>query len=233
MVLRLFTAGKKPGFLGADNDRRAQVSRQQTEYKLSELINIMQDKLRDPEKALDMYKFYQGRVEALRLRLWTMLSWLAAAQAAILVLVVKEFHMRVGASPNVLFTIDQPLIVLVLAIFGIALSTYMMNIIDDGSGHIEVNWRRADIALGKVEPHQIEQDIKLRRGRHPVCRVMAEVAGWTRIAQCLLVALAVLVIVDSWGLYDIPFVGAPDKDAVSKGESVQPAPEASAPLFRR
>ena len=78
-----------------------------------------------------------------------MLVWLAAAQGAILAFIIKELKTKIPGSPSNLITIEQPLLVFVLALFGIALSTYMMHIIDDGSGHIEVNWRRADIALGK------------------------------------------------------------------------------------
>jgi hypothetical protein len=170
-----------------------------------------------------MYKFYQKRVETIRSRLWTMLVWLAAAQGALLAFVVKEFKTKISGSPNDQITMDQPLLVLVLALFGIALSTYMMHVIDDGAGHIEVNWRRADIALGKNNPHVVVQDVKLRRGKHPVCRVMAEVAGWTRLAQCGLAALAIWLLIDSWRVHGIPLIGSPDKSVTSQGQSAVPA----------
>ena len=162
-------------------------------------------------------------------RLWTMLVWLAAAQGAILAFIIKELKTKIPGSPSNLITIEQPLLVFVLALFGIALSTYMMHIIDDGSGHIEVNWRRADIALGKKTPHEVEQDLKLRRGNHPVCRVMAEVAGWTRLAQYGLAALAIWVLIDGWRVHGIPLVGSPDKSAISRGQSTSPAQQPAQP----
>jgi len=59
---------------------------------------------------------------------------------------------------------EQPLLVFALALFGVALSTYMKDTIDDGSRHIEVNWRRAELCIGKIELNAIEQVRRLGAG---------------------------------------------------------------------
>jgi len=197
-----FATGDKTGFL-ISGDRGSR--RSETDCRLNEIIGGTPDGTFKPEWALDLYKFYQERVEVLRTRLWTMLVWLAAAQGVILAFIIKDLRTRSPAGAQLQLTIDQPILAFVLAAFGIGLSTWMLHIIDDGSGHIENNWRRADIALKKKSWHVVENDIKNRRGKHAVCRVMAEIAGWARFAFFGIAILALLAMVDSW-LYDLPWI---------------------------
>jgi hypothetical protein len=204
MEFGLFATGSKPSFLRGSRRAHPTSSGSETECRLRAVLDAAADK---PDTILDMYKFYQERVESLRSRIWTMLVWLSGAQAAILIFIIKELHTTFAGSPTEIFRMEQPLLAFVLSVFGIALATYMMHVIDDGSGHIEANWRRADIVLGKTPPHEVEQNVRRRRGNHPVCRVMAEVAGWARIIQIALALLAIVALVDKWGLYDVPYVG--------------------------
>jgi len=151
-----------------------------------------------PERALDIYKFHQERIETIRTRLWTILAWLAAAQGVLLGFTVKELKVQFWAAGSDQITIEQPLLTVVLAPFGMFLASYMLRIVDDGSRHIESNWRRADIALNHPEPHMVEEDAGQRRRKHPVCSVMAWVANLTWYAQFILLILAALVIVESF-----------------------------------
>jgi hypothetical protein len=200
----LFATGPKSGYLRS-NDPDAASRWEATEERLKFLISGK------PDLVAEFYKFYQERVETLRTRLWTMLAWLSGVQGAIFVFIVKDLKTQFGATSGSVFTLDQPVLALILAIFGMALSTWMLHLIDDGSGHIETNWRRADLVMGKAELHVVEQDRRRRRGNHPVCRVMAEFAGWTRIADGALALLAVLVMIDAWSSFDIPLVGGPTR----------------------
>ena len=84
-----------------------------------------------------------------------MLVWVSGVQGAILVFVLKELKTQFGATSGPVFSLDQPVLAFLLALFGMALSTWMLHLIDDGSGHIEANWRRADLVLGKTKLHRV------------------------------------------------------------------------------
>jgi hypothetical protein len=159
-----------------------------------------------PERRISSYQFYQERVEAIRGRLWTMLAWLAAADVAVLGFVTNELKGTFSGSPGEYFTIEQPLLALVLAVFGMTLSTYMLHIIDDGTGHVESNWRRSDIALGKEHVHNINRNRKKRRQNHAFAWLMQYVAHWLRAAHTVVTVLALLVLVERWSGFDLPLI---------------------------
>lgn len=170
----------------------------------------------DAGHALDVYRFHQERAETIRSRLWTILAWLAAAQGAILAFTVKELSVGVRLSPGVQIAVGQPPLVLALALLGIALSRYMLAIIDDGSRHIESNWRRADLGLGMACPHRVEEDAAKRRRAHPVCKVMAGVASATCFAHSLLALLSAVVIAVGWTGVELPFLVESERAAVPR-----------------
>jgi hypothetical protein len=97
------------------------------------------------ERRLDLYKFHQERVETIRRRLWTTLTWLAAAQGAALIFAVKEGEIRSGRSIGL---IGQPLLVIFVSLFGILLALYMLYVVKDGIKHIKSNWYWSDFAVG-------------------------------------------------------------------------------------
>jgi hypothetical protein len=67
--------------------------------KLIEMLDSMEGD-EQTKARLDLNKFYQQRIETIRTRLWTTLTWLAAVQGAALVLTIKEAGLRTGAGPD-------------------------------------------------------------------------------------------------------------------------------------
>jgi hypothetical protein len=190
----------KPGYLRDGVPPEIVSSRTATESKLTELLGT------SPERRISSYQFYQERVEAIRGRIWTMLAWLAAADVAVLGFVTKELKGKFSGSPGEYFTIDQPLLALVLTMFGIILSVYMLHIIDDGTGHVESNWRRSDIALGKEQVHKINRNRKERRQNHAFAWLMQYVAHCLRAAHAVVAVVALLVLVERWSGFDLPLI---------------------------
>ena len=92
----------------------------------------------------------------------------------------------------------QPLPTLIIAGFGVVLSTYMLHVIDDGSGHIESNWRRSDLVLGKEHIHEITRDRRARRQNHAFAWLMSYVAQSVRLVHSIVVLIAFLVLYEKW-----------------------------------
>jgi hypothetical protein len=181
----------KPGYLKSFVEPRIVRSREETELKLMELADT-------PERRLGLYQFYQTRIETIRTRLWTMLAWIAAADAGILAFISKELHANFAGIPSVGLTLEQPLPTLIIAGFGVVLSTYMLHVIDDGSGHIESNWRRSDLVLGKEHIHEITRDRRARRQNHAFAWLMSYVAQSLRLVHSIVVLIAFLVLYEKW-----------------------------------
>jgi hypothetical protein len=107
------------------------------------------ESLQDSEGAkarLEQHNFYQERIETVRARLWTTLTWLAAAQGAVLVLIIKEGGLRTGTGPYLV--LDQPILIILLAFLGCALGWYMLHVVNDGLKNIRNNQTLCDVALG-------------------------------------------------------------------------------------
>jgi hypothetical protein len=158
---------------------------------------------------LDLYKFHQDRVEKIRSRLWTTLAWIATLQGAILAFVFDKLNFRLGE--GLLPTLEQPKMALVLSIFGVLFAFYMLKIIDNGTGHIEHNWRRSDIAIGKKPPHKIREDF----GERIQDRSFTELQVMRRLAIAVIVAQAVLVAVSVWSLVPWTPAAAPTSPPLS------------------
>jgi hypothetical protein len=97
------------------------------------------------ELSASLNQFYQDRIEKLRTRLWGTLTWLAAAQGAALLLTIKQGGLR--AEPVRAFTMEEPLLVLLAACFGLILAFYMLAIIWNGQAHLARNFENSDFAL--------------------------------------------------------------------------------------
>jgi hypothetical protein len=160
----------------------------------------------DNSVRLDLYKFHQDRVEKIRTRLWTTLAWMATLQGAILAFMFDKLNFRLAE--GLLPTLEQPKVALVLSIFGVLFASYMLKIIDNGTAHIESNWRRSDIAIGKEPPH------KIRNFRQRIQdRSFTELQVMRRLIIAVIVAQAVLVAVSAWSL--VPWTGPAEKPAGS------------------
>ena len=148
---------------------------------------------------LDLYKFHQDRVEKIRSRLWTTLAWMAALQGALLAFMFDKLNLRLGE--GLLPRIEQPKMALILSIFGVLFASYTLKIIDNGTAHIESNWRRSDIAIGKKPPHE------QRRFRQRIKdRSFTELLVMRRLFMAVIVVQAVLVAVSISSL--VPLIGA-------------------------
>jgi hypothetical protein len=97
---------------------------------------------------------------------------------------------------------------LVLSIFGVLFASYMLKIIDNGTAHIESNWRRSDIAIGKKPPH------KIRHFRQRIQdRSFTELQVMRRLVIAVIAAQAVLVAVSAWSL--VPWTSPAEEPARS------------------
>jgi hypothetical protein len=167
---------------------------------------------------LDLYKFHQDRVEKIRSRLWTTLAWMASLQGAILAFMFDKlnFVLAEGIFP----TIEQPKMALVLSIFGILFASYMLKIIDNGTAHIESNWRRSDISIGKKPPHTV-RDFKQRIQD----RSFTELQVMRQLVITVIAAQAVLVAVSAWSL--VPRIAPAEEPARSPPSSPEGQPSST------
>lgn len=95
---------------------------------------------------LDANKFYQERIETIRTRLWTTLTWLAAVQGAALVLVIKEGGVSTESGPDLV--LDQPILISLLSALAVLLAYYMQQVVKGGVQHIQSNQRLSSISVG-------------------------------------------------------------------------------------
>jgi hypothetical protein len=151
-------------------------------------------------RRLDLYKFYQERVETIRTRLWTTLTWLAAAQGALLVLAFREGQIRPTTGPSLL--IGQPILILVLGVLGMILARYTLNVVDDGTDHIQSNWHSSDFALGR-EPDGRTLCTAQWRKRFPAFAVMKRLGQLALIPTTAMLFIAVAGTID-WLVWDVP-----------------------------
>jgi len=115
------------------------------EEKLKQILESLQDS-EGAKARLEQHNFYQERIETIRARLWTTLTWLAAAQGAVLVLIIKEAGLRTG--PGAELVLGQPILIILLALLGCALGWFMLHVVNDGLKHIRSNQKLCDVALG-------------------------------------------------------------------------------------
>src|SRR5262249_4835776 len=113
------------------------------EQKLAAVLRASGDKCL--ERGLELNRGYQARIETIRTRLWTTLTWLAAAQGAVLVLSMKESGLRAASGPELL--IDQPMLLVLLPALAIYLACYMRNVAYDGVHHIRRNMQYSTFTL--------------------------------------------------------------------------------------
>jgi hypothetical protein len=130
-------------------DNKSQTGRQQTDQddyndKLIKLIEGYK------ERALNTYQFCQNRIEAIRGRLWTTLSWLATVQGGIMAFVFDKCNIHptiAGGILHIKMNKETSVLALLLAIFGMLLSIYTIKIVNDGIKHMDENMERSDMAL--------------------------------------------------------------------------------------
>jgi hypothetical protein len=96
------------------------------------------------ELSCQLNQFYQERIETLRTRLWGTLTWLAAAQAAALSLAIKVGGLRTISGG---IAMQDPVVVVLLALFGIAFAIFMITVIRSGNEHLASNMRSSNFAL--------------------------------------------------------------------------------------
>lgn len=142
---------------------------------------------------LDLYKFHQDRVEKIRSRLWTTLAWMAALQGALLSFMFEKLNLRLDQW--LVPSIEQPKMALVLSIFGALFASYTLKIIDNGTTHIESNWRLSDIAIKKSPPHEKRRfRQRIRDSSFTELQIMG------RLFVVVVVVQVVLVAVSAWSL---------------------------------
>jgi hypothetical protein len=151
--------------------------------------------------SLQLYQFFQQRIETIRTRLWTTLAWLAAAQGAVLVLTIKTGGLRTRLGPDLV--LDQPLLIVVLAGLGFLLAYYMRQVVGDGVGHIQSNQKLSNIVFG-LPPHC---------SRETVFAVMGRLADSALVIDGALMIIGILGVLDWLGL-DIPHVRLSDGGAI-------------------
>jgi hypothetical protein len=162
------------------------------EKKLSDLLNSMTGD-EQTKARLDLNKFYQTRIETIRTRLWTTLTWLAAVQGAALVLTIKEAGLRTGPGPDLV--LDQPILIFLLSGLAALLAYYMRQVVKGGVEHIQSNQKLSNIAVG-LTPQSTPES---------VFNVMRRLAGFAIAVECVLGLIGILGILD-WAGVDIPHI---------------------------
>lgn len=160
------------------------------EDKLSELLASLHGD-EQTKARLDMNKFFQERIETIRIRLWTTLTWLAAVQGAALPITIKEGGLRAGTGSELL--LGQPILIILLSLLAAMLAYYMRRIADDGVEHIRSNQRLSSIAVGLVPGC----------GTESVFNVMRRLATVSMLVDVAIALVGVLGLLDWLGL-DIP-----------------------------
>jgi hypothetical protein len=173
--------------------------------KLAELIKCLGKNSKDEipkdqiNAQLDLYKFFQERIESLRARLWTNLAWLAAVQGAALLFIVQEGGLRTGMKSQLL--IDQPILVFLLSSLAFIIAYAMLQLIFSGEHHIESNFRKSNIALDPGYKDKIA-------GISPERLFLSmKILSWSAIFVEL-----ILMVISIWGVFvwlelcDIPFI---------------------------
>ncbi len=152
----------------------------------------------EKSEALSLYKYHHERVDTIRSRLWTMLTWLAAAQGGLLVFTFEKATIQCRGFGSSMIEIEQPIVVFLLGIFGLFLARYMLVIVREGAIFMETNSRCAALALG------MEQDEKklintagMRIARETVLSVMRSIAYITCLVNIFLLAAALFLIIFS------------------------------------
>jgi hypothetical protein len=161
------------------------------EKKLSDMLNSMQGD-EQTKARLDLHKFFQTRIETVRTRLWTTLTWLAAVQGAALVL-IKEAGLRTGPGPDLV--LDQPILIFLLSGLGALLAYYMRQVVKGGVEHIQSNQKFSNIAVGLTPQSSAES----------VFNVMRRLAGIAIAVESVLGLIGILGILD-WAGMDIPHI---------------------------
>jgi hypothetical protein len=95
------------------------------------------------DRRYDLWKYYQGRADAIRERLWAAGTWLAGIIMVILALPFTAKFVELSQG-NIPLTVKFPILTLGIAIFGLMFCFYSYFVIIDLQEHIERNWSRAD-----------------------------------------------------------------------------------------
>lgn len=109
---------------------------------INDLVELKKDateKNKDKETYYDLWKFYQGRVELLKDRLWTMGTWMMAILGAILAIIIDKYVITESWPP-----VKASGFLFFLAILGLVLAGYSYKIIGEYTEHIQSNMWGAD-----------------------------------------------------------------------------------------
>lgn len=175
------------------------------EEKLKDLLASIGDHDERTRARLDLNNFFQERIETIRTRLWTALTWLAAVQGAALVLAIKQGGLQTEPGPKLL--LDQPILIFLLGFLSALLAYYMRQVHHDGVKHIQSNQELSNIAV-ELTPRSSSESV------FDVMRTLANVALFIESVLTLVGILGILV----WLGADIPLIQiTPGTQAASDG----------------
>ncbi|WP_299616566.1 hypothetical protein [Pelagibius sp.] len=93
----------------------------------------------------DLWKYFQGRSDMVKARLWTTITWLISAQAGFLALLFSTDILAFTEETRIQIAICLPIPAFVLSLLGVGLSLYSLFVIYDAFEHMTWNWTRANL----------------------------------------------------------------------------------------
>lgn len=118
---------------------------------LKDATNLVETLLSIKNDKFEVWKYFEDRADRLGERLWSTGTWLMSVLTVIISLpfITKFISYDNSGFP---ITVDRPIPVILISIFGIAFCLYSYVALSDLREHIEGNWRRSRYALtGKWE----------------------------------------------------------------------------------
>lgn len=99
----------------------------------------------------DLWKYFQGRADIVKARLWTTVTWLISAQVGFLALLFSADILAFTEETRTQIAICLPIPAFVLCLFGFGLSAYSLFVICDSFKHMAWNWLRANLISHESE----------------------------------------------------------------------------------
>jgi hypothetical protein len=103
----------------------------------------------DPKNLLELWKWFTNDAAKIKERMWTMATFFYTLLGAILGFVGKLLVS--GESKNLIENVQQPNLVLVVALAGCVLSGYGIYMLWQYGNHIRSGWNRADYIRFRIE----------------------------------------------------------------------------------
>ena len=150
-----------------------------------------------PKDTLDLWKYFEGKGEADKQRMITIVSWLLGFATAILGFTVAQ-NVKFDVSQELRFCVERPTQVGLLSVLGLLICLYCTFLVFEFGIHARGNWERAEKFLDEMprlkdrlkprafEPKNINRVFARARNMPPVFYRFLIVVGVTGIFYIVL-----------------------------------------------